>query len=69
MELKLVEAKINDKTSNGGPRIEIGGHNVGLFFDTETGVEYFIMNSTNAGAICPRLDRNGNPVVFPGFKG
>ena len=60
MELKLLEANVTDKTS-GGSRIVLVP--VGLFVDTDTGVEYFVMNGGNGGAICPRIDKDGKPVI------
>lgn len=57
MKLKLLESNIADKTSDGG--VGAYTHSIGLFVDEETGVEYFVMNSTNAGAICPRYDKDG----------
>lgn len=52
MELKLLEKRLN-KIDNERP--------IALYVDSETGIEYFVMNTSNCGAICPRLDSNGNP--------
>ena len=67
MELKLIQKNVDNKDSsgreNGG---DDWGHRVGLFYDSETGVEYFVMNCSNAGAICPRIDKDGKPIVYKG---
>lgn len=65
MELKLLQANITNNVDSDGTNY---GHNIGLFVDVETGVEYFVMNRGNAGAICPRVDRDGKPVVMGGCK-
>ena len=68
MELKLIQEQVDNKSSGSG-RNKSGddtGHRVGLFYDNETGVEYFVMNCSNAGAICPRIDKDGKPIVYKG---
>lgn len=62
MELRLLQANIDNADAKGRAN-DLNGHRIGLFIDVETGVEYFVMNSSNAGAICPRLNSNGKPVV------
>ena len=59
MKLKLLQASINDNSSCGNYNSDL----VGLFVDTETGVEYFIITQGVASAICPRLDRDGKPMI------
>ena len=67
MELKLIQEKVDNKYSSGGDKGGNDmGHRVGLFYDSETGVEYFVMNCSNAGAICPRIDKDGKPIVYKG---
>ena len=39
------------------------GHSVDLYVDPETGVQYFVMNHGNAGAICPRYNADGTLYV------
>ena len=36
-----------------------------IWVDTETGVNYLVMQCGNAGGITPLLDANGNVVVTP----
>lgn len=55
MQLVLLESNIN-KTD--------GGRDIQLYIDSETGIEYFVMNTSNCGAICPRLDLNGKPFII-----
>ena len=65
MELRLLQANIDTEAACGHEKPALdGSHHIGLFVDSETGVEYFVMNSSNAGAICPRLDRDGKPIVY-----
>ena len=52
MQLVLLERNLNN-TDN--------GRDIQLYIDSETGVEYFVMNTTNCGAIYPRLDIDGKP--------
>ena len=64
MELKLIQERVENKSSSGSDKMY--AHHIGVFYDSETGVEYFVMNSANAGAMCPRIDKDGKPVVYKG---
>ena len=66
MELKLIQENVDNKSSSGRDKRGDTSHRVGLFYDSETGVEYFVMNCSNAGAICPRIDKDGKPIVYKG---
>lgn len=55
MKLELVEREVN----SGDPNTR----EIDLYVDSETGVQYFVMNTSNAGAICPRYDADGNLYV------
>lgn len=62
MKLKLIEANIADKTSNGkNPSDYISKTEIGLYVDSETGIEYFAAYIGATVAMCPRYDTNGLP--------
>ena len=62
MKLKLIEANIADKTSNGGkPSDYIAKTEIGLYVDSETGIEYFAAYEGSTIALCPRYDVDGKP--------
>ena len=63
MELKLIQGNVSKSNSNGSQSFVTA---IGVFYDSETGVEYFVMNSGNAGAICPRIDKDGKPIIYKG---
>lgn len=65
MDLKVLEKAVNGDTKSQLPNGETlrrltDGHEVDLCVDTETGVQYFVMNHGNAGAICPRYKADGS---------
>ena len=42
---------------------------IALFVDSETGIQYFVMNHGNLSCMCPRLDKDGKPMVWGnGYK-
>ena len=61
MKLELLQENLNEKNSSGNDAFP--ANVVGLFVDTETNVEYFIMNSGAASAICPRIGKDGRPIL------
>ncbi len=63
MELKLLQPSITQNDSRGSEKTIYTSHMPGLFVDTETGVNYFVMNCSNAGAICPRFNPDGTLYV------
>lgn len=63
MELRLLQANIDNADAKGRAN-DLNGHRIGLFIDVETGVKYFVINSSNVGAICPRLNSDGKLVVY-----
>ena len=58
MKLEVVEITVNGDRKDG-----IKGYEVDLYIDSETGVQYFVMNYGNAGAICPRYNADGSLYV------
>lgn len=67
MKLEVVERTVNgDREENiNGQMVRrvITGHEVDLYIDSETGVQYFVMYHGNAGAICPRYNADGSLYV------
>ncbi len=66
MKLELVERTVNGNSEqiiNGQMVRRTDGHEVDLYIDSETGVQYFVMYHGNAGAICPRYNADGSLYV------
>lgn len=69
MKLELIEQVVNadGKATMAGSGIVRAncsrGREIDLLIDTETGVQYFVMNTSNAGAICPRYNADGSLYV------
>ena len=61
MELKLLQENVNEGTSSNRSYC---GNQISLFVDSETGVQYFIINHGHANAICPRYDKDGKPMCM-----
>ena len=63
MNLVLIQSNIVSRTSSGGGKYD-SLCSIWLFFDNETKVEYFIMNTYDGSAICPRIGKDGKPIIY-----
>ncbi len=69
MKLKRIEGVVNaDREAPNPDGTEIyklveQGHPIDLYVDSETGVQYFVLNAPKAAAICPRYKSDGSLFV------
>lgn len=68
MKLELIQRSVNAdgtvmRTDGKSEPHCSRGRDIDVFIDTETGVQYFVMNTSNAGAICPRYNADGSLYV------
>lgn len=68
MKLELVKEVVNADTTvrdvQGNVRPHASrGFGIDLYIDTETGVQYFVMNEGVSSAMCPRYNADGSLYV------